>query len=130
MKHLLKSNFVVLLLVMLLASCAGMQGTREEQAGKAMLMGQETIVQLATTADQLCTAGVLTQGQCDDIRTAYEFAKVYYDLAETALATALKVETEDAWARYTAVHNQFDKAYADLLAVAMQHGVKVEGVIE
>jgi hypothetical protein len=117
------NRFLMVMLVILVTGCLASQ---QENATKAMLVTQIAIIDVAKAADQLCTAGTLTQGQCDEIRTAYEYAKVNYNLAETALSTAIRTDSEEAWTNYNVLHENFQRIYADLLAVALKYGITVE----
>ena len=116
---MLNSFFIILLLVIM----AGCGGTQSEKSAKALLITQATIVELAQTADQMCTAGVLNQVQCDKVKFAYNDAKVSYDLAESSLSTALKLDSEDSWENYTVLHNNFTAIYTDLLNLAISFGI-------
>jgi len=111
---------VVLLLL------TGCPGTQTEKAAKAMLVTQTAIVDVATTANNLCVAGVLSQNECDDIADMYEKAKVTYDLAESALATALQTDSDDSWQKYQTFHENFMKIYIDMLTAAASYGILEE----
>ena len=123
-KAISRISVVALVVALLAIGCAG---TQQNQATKGMLVTQTAIVDIATSADQLCTAGILTQPQCTEIGTAYDKAKVYYDLAETALSAAIKADNDGAWKNYEIVHQNFGRIYGDLLAVALKHGITPEG---
>ena len=116
----MKNLIGILLIILALTACAG---TQSENSAKALLITQATIVELAQTADQMCTAGVLSQVQCDKVKFAYNDAKVSYDLAESSLSTALKLDSEDSWENYTVLHNNFTVIYTDLLNLAINFGI-------
>jgi len=119
------NRFLMIMLVILLAGCAG---TQQQNAAKAMLVTQAAIVEVATAADQLCTAGTLTQAQCDEVKDAYEYARVHYDLAEAALSTAIRTDSDEAWTNYTILHESFQRIYGDFLKVALKYGITTEEV--
>ena len=105
----------------------GCASTQTQQATKTMLVMQTGIVDVATTADQLCSAGLLSQPQCDEVSIAYDKAKVHYDLAESTLATAIKAgDNESSWENYRIIHENFQRIYGDLLAVAFKYGITPE----
>ena len=121
MKHL--NRFLLFATLFIVIGCAA---TQQENATKAMLVTQTAIVDIATSAAQLCSNGVLSQPQCDDISIAYTKAKVHYDLAESALATAIESDSDDAWANYNIIHDNFTRIYSDLLFVASSYGITSE----
>jgi hypothetical protein len=110
-----------MLLFVLLTRCAG---TQQQQATKAMLVAQTGIVNVATSADQLCSAGMLNQEECAEISVLYEKAKVYYDLSGSALSTAIQMDDEGSWQNYKSIHENFQRIYSDLLAVALKYGIE------
>ena len=120
----MKNLSILVVLAMLFVSCTG---TQSEQAAKAMLTTQTSIVAVATSADSMCTAGILTQDQCDEIATLYAQAKVSYDLAESTLAIALQTDSDDRWTNYQRFHDSFMILYYDLLVMANEFGILGDG---
>jgi hypothetical protein len=84
LSHFLPSFCTSFLLVFLLISCS----TNQLQfSAKSLKYTQESAVIAASTIDEMCTQGILTQEQCNEASNIYEQAKETYTLAlETQLS--------------------------------------------
>lgn len=116
-------------LIVLQFGCAISSDQRAGLATKALLGTQAAVVGIAQAADDLCSAGTLHQGQCDQVRETYEQAALTYDLAAGLLAAAVAEDSPDAWQNYRALHERFMGLYVDLtnLAIAFDLIPVIEG---
>lgn len=116
-------------LIALLSGCAISSDQRAGLATKALLGTQAAVVGIAQAADDLCSAGTLHQGQCDQVRETYAQAALSYDLAAGLLAAAIEADSPDAWQNYRALHERFMGLYVELtnLAIAFDLIPAIEG---
>ena len=117
-----------LLFIMIAVALSGCAANQQESAAKSLLLSKKTLVTAAQSADEMCTANILTQDQCDNIGQLYDQAKVAYDLAVNSMIIGLaNRDDKTAWEKYTVFHNQFSVLYVKFFEAALKLGlVEVE----
>lgn len=108
-----------LLLVMALvaacvmAACAtsGKRDTPQAVTAKSLLSARQLIITAATTADGLCSAGMLSQKDCNQAREIYGQATSAYYTAADAYLFALDAGDSKSWA-------DFEKTQPRLMSLA------------
>jgi len=124
--HLLMACLAMGLLVSVLSGCAITQQSHASIAAKSLLSAQAVTVGLAEAADGMCTAGALSQSQCDQIGEIYGQARASYDLATDLLIVAIESgDSEDsaAWANYQTVSARFSDITSSMQALATEFGI-------
>jgi flagellar basal body-associated protein FliL len=84
-------SILVILAILVTAFITGCATTETPQstAAKSLLGTRQGIIAVATTADELCTQGVMKQADCDTAAKVYTQAQVAYNLASDAFLVYL-----------------------------------------
>jgi hypothetical protein len=85
---------LVILLTVFISGCATTE-TPQSIAAKSLLSTRQGIIAAATTADDLCTQGVMKQPDCDTGAKVYTEAQVIYNLASDAFLVYLDTGKPD-----------------------------------
>lgn len=119
---------LICLAVIGLSGCSMFSGQSSDQdasgsAAKLLLSVRAAIIQTATAADKMCSAGTLDQGQCNQVAIVYGQSMAAYDVAADALETAIQTETADSWDAFAAREGIFLSLANDLTTLAGQFGL-------
>ena len=116
--------FFVAIGMMFFTACAGFQDkSLSEKATQVLTSTKIVVVAVAEASDEMCTQGVLTQNQCDEIGTIYAQTATAYDLAADLLVTAVKLDSPEAWDGYQNALNSFLLVYSNFTSVATQYNI-------
>lgn len=105
----------LLVLGMILTGCAGIQGQSPQAiAAKALLSTRQGVIAAATTADTLCTQGVMTQADCDRAEETYTLAQQAYGTAADAFLVYLVADDELSKQLFENTQPRLQALHADL----------------
>lgn len=112
------------LAIFMLSACLG----TTPKSAKTAILTQKSIVDLATKVDAMCSAGILTQPQCDEVGQLYDQAKTAYGdvlAAELALIDAAVVgkSTTREEAALTTMLQTWTPLAAQIITLAAKYGI-------
>jgi hypothetical protein len=129
---LVATLLALMLTPLIFSGCALKKESHATVSARALLSTQATVVSLASAADDLCTAGTLTQVRCDLASDLYDKAAAAYDTAADLLVVAIVSGEEGsgspAWANFRAAADRFATFAADFRAVASAFGLTPEPI--
>lgn len=117
-------KFFVFALLLLTIGCA----QTAKKSVDAVVLSQETIVDIASVVDQQCTAGILTQTQCDKAAKLYSEAKdayqTVYDAEMLVIDAAVAgLSIQGAEDQLTAAMSAWTPIAAKLITLAAEYGL-------
>lgn len=117
-------KFFIFALLLLMVGCA----PAAKKSVDAVVLSQETIVNIASVVDQQCTAGILTQSQCDQAAKLYAEARSAYQSVYDAEmlvidAAVAGLSTQGAEDQLTAAMSAWTPIAAKLVTMAAQYGL-------
>ncbi|HDH01101.1 MAG TPA: hypothetical protein ENG80_04765, partial [Nitrospirae bacterium] len=102
-------------IIILFAGCAHTGESKTGLATRTLVSMKETVIGIAEAADQLCSAGYLTQDECDQVNDVYQKAMVSYDLTADSLIVVIRVtDKPEAAEKYRIFHDKFLLLYQDI----------------
>ncbi len=116
-----------------LIALSGCSATSVKTTANKLILTQETVIAAAQAADAMCSAGTLTQTQCDEAAKIYQQAKDAYDVAlaaelaviDAAIAGDDTSEAEAAKA-YSAALASFTAVATKMVTFATKYGLLEE----
>ena len=108
---------VLIVAVSLLPGCA----QTIQRSADGLVLTQQTVISTATAVDNMCTAGLIDQGQCDTAAVLYAEAKTAYSAALAAEQLAIDTAIASTGSDVTTETTNYSTAVAAWTTVAAEY---------